>query len=57
MISDVCIKCNGEIEGLKCEMCGEECSAGYDHSCGNDFLVPKCVTCDRIELTCNCGLE
>lgn len=50
-----CKKCDGKIEGYKCDMCGAE-AAEHDekHSCGGNHCVAKCASCDQVETKCSC---
>lgn len=62
-----CIKCGGETEGYKCNVCRAEAdehdsSHGQDetgrpkanHPRGNDHCMCQCVACREAEANCTC---
>lgn len=52
---DKCKKCEGPVEGYKCDMCGAE-AAEHDanHACGSDHCMHKCSGCNEAEAKCGC---
>ena len=54
-----CKICSNEIEGYKCEVCGEEADELTDdfkqnHACGQEHVMPMCSGCGEAELRCSC---
>jgi len=53
-----CPKCNGEVDGWKCAVCGSE-SAEHDdnhkHADSDRYCTMKCKACGQADVHCSCA--
>lgn len=50
-----CKKCDNEVKGFKCDICGSEAEThNPDHKCGGEHCMPKCTGCNEAEAKCTC---